>query len=693
MDQAVETDSEPLGADRVQDDDRAHVDQVRLFSYRPALDGLRAIAVIAVLLYHGAQLTSYPLNVTPGGFLGVDLFFVLSGFLITTLLLKEFQGTGDIRFGSFWRRRARRLFPALLLVIAVVAAAFLLQSSLHFDASQLSRFRRDGLSALFYVANWNAAFSGLSYFDQFGGLSPLRHVWSLAIEEQFYLIWPIVVYLGLRIAKFRVKVMGAFALVGAISSALLMALLFHPNQDPSRVYYGTDTRAQAMLIGAFAAFILINMPGHRLGHPVVQALGSVGLAGCVAMFVLVTDNARASGWMYTGGFLLMAVTAALATAAASGPQATPFARALSLRPLVWIGTISYGLYLWHWPLFVLLNTDRTGLGGIALLALRGAATLAVATISYYVVERPIRFGSLRRREWRILAFGSALLCLVVIGSGLAFVKPSSADVALRRAGTAQDALFPTVYPGDVKMLIVGDSTAFSLSFYCPSAVVSYNLRDRRCSPDLSRRPAPERFAVLSDAPLGCSISSGDIPADAQARSRGAARLCVTEFARWNSDLVRFNPDVTMMLFGAWEIYNIVVDGKTLAVGTPAFNQEKLKQLDHAFRILTANGAPLIVLTSPCLKLVHPISPADSPEIAETWRIDNYNSVLRQFAASHPKRVILLDLHGLTCPTGSFTGKINGIPYTDDGIHFTQTGGPLVWNWLNQTLSQIKPKAP
>ena len=238
-------------------------------AYQPALDGLRGVAVLAVLLYHGG------VTWMRGGFLGVDLFFVLSGYLITTLLFVEWGRRRSIDLIAFWIRRARRLLPALaLLVIGVMAYAAVVAG-----ASEAGRIRGDGLASIFYVANWRFVASGQSYFDQFTTPSPLRHMWSLAIEEQFYLLWPVVV---LALLKWRpsLRLFERLFAGGAIVSAVLMAVLYHPGDDPSRVYYGTDTRAQALLVGGTLAAILIRARGAEGAAGAVRSVGTRRRRGC-----------------------------------------------------------------------------------------------------------------------------------------------------------------------------------------------------------------------------------------------------------------------------------------------------------------------------------------------------------------------------------------------------------------------------
>jgi len=303
----------------------------------------------------------------PAGFLGVDVFLVLSGFLITLLLLREIRATQRVAVKAFWLRRARRLIPALVLVLLAVAifGAFVAT-----DDEALG-LRGDLFGSLFYVQNWRLVLSGQPYFAQFGSPSPLRHMWSLAIEEQWYLIWPLA-FLGIvRLARANVKLITTIVVSLAIGSAVLMTVLYHPGGDASRVYYGTDTRAQALLIGAALAVVFASHTAawSRFATALIQLAGIFGLA---VLAWIVTNESENWPRLYRGGFSVVALAAAAVIWAAM--LRGPVRFGLSLPPLPQIGRISYGLYLWHWPIFVALSPDRTGLDGNALLTLRIAVT-------------------------------------------------------------------------------------------------------------------------------------------------------------------------------------------------------------------------------------------------------------------------------------------------------------------------------
>jgi peptidoglycan/LPS O-acetylase OafA/YrhL len=346
------------------------------------LDGLRAVAVLAVVLYH--------LNVgwASGGLLGVGVFFVLSGYLITDLLLAEREREGAIALGRFWLRRARRLLPALWVMLVVVTLWIAL-----LEPSQLAGVRGALLAALLYFSNWWYAFQHVSYFASFGPPSPLGHLWSLAVEEQFYLVWPLLLVLALRFVHRRWLLIGLVVL-GAIASAWAMAAIFQPGSDPTRVYEGTDTRAFQLLIGASLAFVC---PSRRLSGSIsalrrrgLDALGAVGIAVIV---VMVIDTNEYETFLYRGGMVILSL-ATLAVVAVLAHPSTLLGRILGALPLRWIGVRSYGIYLWHYPIIV-LTSPVVGTAGPVLTLAQAGATVAAAALSWRFVEEPIRMHGFR----------------------------------------------------------------------------------------------------------------------------------------------------------------------------------------------------------------------------------------------------------------------------------------------------------
>ena len=394
--------------------------------YEPGIDGLRAIAVTSVLLYHS------DVPWVPGGFFGVEVFFVISGYLITALLLAEWRNGHRIALGSFYLRRARRLLPALFLMLGVVGLYSVL-----FLPDEVHTLRGDTFGAVTYVQNWWQIFAGRSYFAEAGRPPLLKHLWSLAVEEQFYLVWPLICAVLFRFFGDRPGRLFGIIAGGALFSTFLMWLMFPGDAlNASRVYYGTDTRASGLLLGAALA---VAWPPWRLTPKVTLAGRAVlNIAGCVGLAIVgwylfgVSDSAA---WVYSGGFLLLGFGTLLVIATTVHPGAD-IRRLLGFKPLVWIGLRSYSLYIWHWPIYQITRPDLdVPLHGYALLALRLTLTVIIAELSFRFVETPIRKGALSR-TWNALRettsdnravliqrttaiASTSLIILVVVGVGFA----------------------------------------------------------------------------------------------------------------------------------------------------------------------------------------------------------------------------------------------------------------------------------
>lgn len=350
--------------------------------YLPSLDGLRALAVLAVLFYHA----DLPLR---GGYIGVEVFFVLSGFLITALLVAEWLQRGTVDLGAFWMRRARRLLPALALVIGGV-----LLIAVSLPRAETRGLSSDILAALGYVMNWHLILSGQSYFDAGVRPSLLQHLWSLAVEEQFYLFWPLLFVFGGRLLRPLGLLLLTLAL--AVGSFALSAVLFDPGADPSRIYYGADTRAGGLLLGAALALLWAPWRQPALDKRTLGlGLDAAGLLALAGLGLASIQLFAAHPLLYRGGLALVAVATILVILGASHPRALLLPALLGLAPLRWIGQRSYGIYLWHWPIFQITRPYLDlPLDGPALLILRLAATLAVAELSFRFVETPVRKGGL-----------------------------------------------------------------------------------------------------------------------------------------------------------------------------------------------------------------------------------------------------------------------------------------------------------
>jgi peptidoglycan/LPS O-acetylase OafA/YrhL len=512
---------------------RSDSPEVRL-SYSPGLDGLRAIAVMAVLLYH-ADLTWIP-----GGFLGVEVFFVISGYLITALLLAEWHQKGRISLKDFWLRRARRLLPALY-VLLVVTLTF----SVVFLPGEVAELRADVIAAVGYVTNWFLILGQQSYFESVGRPSLLQHLWSLAVEEQFYLIWPIVLTVGLGFGAKRLRRQRVLtvALVGAAASALAMALMYTPGVDPSRVYFGTDTRATGLLCGAALAFLW--SPGdkyrpaearhQRLRLPdrgrfrrrwgwttplLLDVLSIAALGGLIWFFLHLGEF---EPFLYRGGLALVGLTTLAAIMAVVHPYAHVGSYLLGSAPMRWLGVRSYGIYLWHWPVFMVTRPELdVPFGGLPLLALRLGITIVLADLSYRFVETPIRRGALGRawktlhdargpERWRLrLQWAGAVLPIVaslaLLGVAVAHAKPPEKPEYLAK----MKAVHTSQHPGQKS------STADSPANDEPSSQENESIGN--ASPDTTkadRKTQDEKSGVSaykgSVSAIGDSVMLGAVP--------------------------------------------------------------------------------------------------------------------------------------------------------------------------------------
>jgi peptidoglycan/LPS O-acetylase OafA/YrhL len=436
--------------------------QARL-GYIPALDGVRALAVAAVLVYHGN------LGWFSGGFLGVDVFFVLSGYLITSVLLDAWRRNGGATLGlaRFYLHRARRLLPALLVMITVTCAYVVV-----FLPKEASELRGGVVASLGYVTNWYLIFNQQSYFSSLGRQPMLEHLWSLAIEEQFYLLWPLILGVVLKFWRpSRTKlVVGILAVAGV--SALVMGLLYNA-EDPSRVYYGTDTHSSGLLIGAALAVLVPPWRlGGRIGRRAPMALDVIGLTGLLVLVWSFVNVSEFDSSLYRGGYLVFACVAAGVVLVAAHPATTITSALLATRPMVWIGKRSYGIYLWHWPVYLVTRPGvDVPVTGIPLFVFRVAVTVCLAAASYRFVEVPIRSGALGRRlaalrhapllqQRRVrarLGFAGAgvVAATALLGLGLAVAEPAPrppgfpskpANIAITTTTTTPRASTPTSAP-------------------------------------------------------------------------------------------------------------------------------------------------------------------------------------------------------------------------------------------------------
>jgi len=608
-----------------------------------------------------------------GGFLGVDVFFVLSGFLITSLLLDELGRRGRISLADFWIRRARRLLPALIVMVAAVVAVRTL-----FPPEATATLRDDAVAAFFWVANWAFVAQKTDYFSQGSPPSPLQHTWSLGVEEQYYLFWPLLVIAVALLFGARARwAVFAFATAGVAGSAAA-AIVMASNVD--RVYFGTDTRVQAMLVGAAAAALLVrDWSVLTAGGTLIRtrwrrwgatALSVVGLAMLAALAHYATGSARE---FRAGLLIVVALAAVLVVAPVALDQGSPVGRVLAWRPLVWLGAISYGVYLWHWPIFLALNGERTGWTGWPLFALRCAATVAVAAASWWLLEQPIR-------RWRPVivpmlplagatAATAAAVTMLVLPVGAKPVDtpvgPDIDSAALIAPEVPVEVKSPSgqLAPGTKRVAVFGDSVAWTMMRYLP--------------------PTPG-LSFTNYTTIGCGVARGG-PYRYAGETLNQKPECDAWPSRWSQRINHDRPDVVLLIVGRWEVVDRVNEGDWTHIGDDTYDAYLRGELQRALDILTSTGARVVVTTEPYNRRGErpngSLYPEDQPARADRW-----NTLLRSVIGKRPD-VTLLDLNKKLCPDGYYTNKVDGIKMRMDGVHPTPEAVKWLTPWLTDALKR------
>jgi peptidoglycan/LPS O-acetylase OafA/YrhL len=648
----------------------------------PALDGLRALAVVAVLLFHSQ------LAWARGGFLGVSAFFTLSGFLITSLLLHERLGGNRGHLRTFWIRRARRLLPAALVTLFGVTAFAATVAT----PDQLRVLRGDMFAALGYVANWRFYLSGQSYADLFRAPSPVLHFWSLAIEEQFYVIFPLVVVGTLWLVRRwtdlrRRQVLGGL-LVAGIAASVIASRVLYAHHGSTRAYYGTDTRAAELLVGALLAVIVA---GRITPSRVVSARARIAanVAGGAALGLMLwwwATVAQSTAWLYRGGFAVHASCAAVVIVAARIDG--PFARALAWRPLAALGLISYGVYLYHWPIFLWLTPERTGLAAVPLFALRVALTLGVAIVSFRLLERPILTGTFPTRARRrrlapaLLAIPTTVAALVIAlllvtaslpAPNIVFAPVSAHPSALTSETSPNTALIrerttpatppkPTplhraiTLPRPLRVLVVGDSVGQTFG----RGLELWALQTQRAIVENDAVPMCALGRTLEvELPLGGMLTPSD--------------GCAGWDEQWPQTIASFDPDVVIVQYAVWEVESRKLpDGRLARPGDPELDRWQLSEYQTAADILSAQGAPVVWVTSACEG--DPIRPGEP-----FWSLD-YGTI--PALARSRDAVHVFDLNHLLCTDRGANPDFGGVTgIRPDGAHFTDAGALAIAQWL------------
>jgi peptidoglycan/LPS O-acetylase OafA/YrhL len=638
--------------------------------YQPGLDGLRALSVIAVILYHAG------FSWMRGGWIGVEMFFVVSGFLITSLLLEERGRSGAVDLAAFWLRRARRLLPALFVMLAVVGVWALAAGS----DGQLAQLRRDYPWALFYAGNWGQITGDVPYYT--GDPPLLRHLWSLAIEEQFYLLWPLVF---VAITRSRLRRAGAAAVVGvtALASVGAMFLLFAagpgPIGDLDRVnflYLSTFTRAGGLLAGAAAAFVWRpwRSPPPRPAPGVLDPAGGValGLLACIAAVAALT-----AGYVYQWLLPVVSLLALVAVMVVVHPAAVGMRSVLGWRPFVVVGRRSYGLYLWTWPIFVFAGATH---GSVSRFLAAMAVAIVCSELCYRFVETPVRKGALTR-WWRttgpvrvkVVAGTAAAVALLVGcyaavdpfdraegGEDAAFVAPAPSAPTVASAAPSVLPVLPR------RVVIVGDSQGHSLAVNLPEGI-------------------GDTF-VISDGSLdGCSVyDSGNVRSTRAGFANSFAR-CSGWQEEWAAAVRDNGAEIALVVLGAWDVFDLETgDGEVLTFGTAAWDGHVRAQLQSGVEAVANAGARVALLEVPCMRPqdVDGAGVPALPERGDDARVAHLNELLRAVAADDPATVAFVEGPDEWCGDEAVATDL-GVRW--DGVHVYKPGAALIYAAITPAL--------
>ena len=652
--------------------------------YQPGLDGLRAVSVVAVIAYHAHALGAGGFGAARGGFLGVELFFVVSGYLITSLLLEEWARFGGISLTQFWLRRARRLLPALAALLVVV-----LMAAVTWRTDTLVRLRTDLPGAVFYVSNWVQVLAKVGYFDAVGAPPLLRHLWSLAVEEQWYLLWPPVFIVLMRTFGGNARRIRLPILAGAVTSVVTMQVLYRSG-DADRtnlVYLATFTRAGGLLIGAALATAWTPWRWPNAGRRHLVGLDAVGIASIVGLGAAVIGLSNTSSFVYRGGLTLVSLLSAVAIATVVHPGARCMRAAFTQRWLVAVGKRSYGLYLWHWPAFVLARVDR----GVGRLALALAASVAASELCYRFVEQPVRHGVLGRWWERVRAGGrwplraglyatvpvlalAPFLARVATARDVNLAVDRSADVAFEPTADAPttvpapEAAPTTAVPAPRRIVLVGDSQAHALAVNLPAGI--------------------ERvFDISNGAVEGCGLmDTGRIVSVRPGYTKNLAE-CQGWQVKWANAARANQAEIALVVIGAWDLFDVAVPRGQLVYGSADLDNEMQTRLKAGIDALVAAGTHVALLEVACMR---PIESSQSPvpllpERRDDARVAHLNGLLRAAATADPSHVTFVPGPAAWCNDPAVASDLS---YRWDGVHVYKPGAKLVFDTIAPALSAI-----
>ncbi|WP_155591678.1 acyltransferase family protein [Lysinibacillus cavernae] len=621
--------------------------------YIPGLDGIRALAVLAVIAYH------FNFSWARGGFLGVDIFFVLSGYLITSTILPLRGNQLTVSLKKFWIGRFRRLLPAAYVMIVTTFVWVML-----FQKELLHTLRGDAVSSIFYSSNWWFIFHKLSYFDSFGSPSPIKNLWSLAIEEQFYIIWPLLLMIGLFVVQKQSK-LAMVVFIGAICSALLMAMLYQPGADPSRVYYGTDTRCFELLIGCWLALVwpMKRLSSQKLSTNHVKKLNSISFITFTVFIISIIYVDEYQTFLYRGGMFLFCLNAAVLIACICHPVSI-LGKILSWKPLCWVGSRSYGIYLWHYPVMVLgTPTHEIGNPSYWRIVLQIVLILTIAELSYRFIEMPIRkegFSAyykkhfvFNKNKWGSYSFQRKLSTVMVPLSLLVFFTGITGVVGEGQQSSSD------LYPSTIK--INGDEPT-----------VNQNEHDRQ--PDTS----------INDPSIKKKEEVEDVPPIETPKQEENESSVVPEKDEFYSGILAIGDSVMIDIAPSLHnIYpNITIDGK---IGRQVSQAVKLAPNYASFN--QPNNAVIIQLGTNGYfthdqmdTLLSAFSNADiylvNTRVPRSWEA-KVNEALLQKAQEH-EHITLIDWHTAALKHPEY--------FAPDGVHLEKKGVEVLTNLIQQSLN-------
>ena len=640
-------------------------------AHMPALDGMRGFYVIAgPMMYHFAP------YLIPGGIIGIDLFFVLSSFLIITIALNEWDNTGRMDVPAYASRRVRRLMPALVVcfILTAFATAFLI------DPNRIPKWTAGITAGMSWMANWKEIFSHSNYFDasQYSNPQPFRHVWSFAIEEQFYLFAPFFLIICMKWLGRRW--LAILSIGGAIASAVWMSIVFDPNNSStiSRAYYGTDTRAFALLLGIAMAVVCSwwGQPRTRWGSWLTQFLGLISTIGFIFLMFTISEK---TAWMFEyGGFFLVAVMSVFMTRAVSTKTGW-LHWFYKNRFLMWAGRLGFGLYLYHWLVFIVVDSDKSpdkpGLNSFKDLALGFGLTFLLAWASYKWIEKPFLKG--RWKGWKFAAgMGGGIIIalgLLLYANTVRIPKANSAPLAggVNQAETAValgkgSQCLPVEGTDPVRILVVGDSVMTqmgeAMKDWCaknPGQILVFNEAHIGCG---TTRGGEKKYEE-GPGPMGEVCATWADPIDPSRLGQGVVS--------WVTAIEAYRPDVVLGYASPWDSIDRKVPqlgDEWLKPGDPTYDAFLKSEYSDALKILSAHNTEVVWLVSPHLNRT---SPYNNPE-----RLDQINSIVLPMVRALPNSTII-DYQAWLGPTGGAKDKAT----RDDGVHIRADALQTVMDWL------------